>query len=305
MTRNKDVMTNAAVFSCLGLGDGLIALVLSHNLSQNGYEVTTFHPSLSGLQRWFPHLPIRSFPAVGELALYDRFFIVYEKSPQMEAILKHCEEHYPDKTCVLNPIATKKTDYPYWSHGRFDGSISFVDNLVHFCKETLRLESVTKSNGIIPPAGVQPFKEPKRVIIHPTSTKESKNWPREKYLALAEELRALGYFPSFTVSSKERGDWQGVELSSLDSLARHVCESGYMVGNDSGVGHLASCLGLPTVTVCPRKAQAQFWRPAWQRGEVILPAGWIPNFKGFRLRDQHWKRWIGVSKVVKAFLRLS
>ena len=33
----------AAVFSSKGIGDGLISLILSHNLHLNGYNVVTFH----------------------------------------------------------------------------------------------------------------------------------------------------------------------------------------------------------------------------------------------------------------------
>ena len=52
-----------AVFSCKGLGDGLVSLVISHNMSINGWKVDTFHnKQLNQLQSWFPHLPISSFP---------------------------------------------------------------------------------------------------------------------------------------------------------------------------------------------------------------------------------------------------
>ena len=307
-------MTKCAIFSCLGLGDGLIAQVLSNNLSLNGYKVTTFHPSLSGLQRWFPELPITRFPSQKDmpkaLQEFDRFFIIYEKSIWMQAVLRHCETLYPDKTRVLNPIATPKTDYAYWSHGRFDGRRPFVENLMGFCREILQMPLVTKSNGIVPPANVQLRKAAKRVVIHPTSSRESKNWPKEKYLGLAEELKKRGFIPAFIMSSAEKQAWGEVhhevpDLEDLDAMARYVAESGYMVGNDSGIGHLASCLGLSTVTLCPRKIQADFWRPAWSRGAVLVPPGWIPNLKGMRLRDKYWKSWIPVSKVLQSFLHLT
>src|SRR5690348_18510042 len=42
-------MQHCAVFSCQGMGDGLISLVLSNNLHLNGAEATTFHPFLNEL----------------------------------------------------------------------------------------------------------------------------------------------------------------------------------------------------------------------------------------------------------------
>jgi hypothetical protein len=306
-------MTRDAVFSCLGLGDGLIALVLSNNLHLNGGEVTTFHPFLGELQPGFPHLPLRKFPPPEEmdslLSGYDRFFIILEKSPWMQAILAHCQQHYPERTTVLNPIATGNRDYPFWEQGRFDGTRSFVENLYTFCQDVLKFTVVTKSNGIVVPEGIKPRKFEKRVIIHPTSSREGKNWPREKYIQLALELQRRDFSPSFLLTLEERRYW---DLEKLDTplfsthmeMAAFVSESGYMIGNDSGIGHLASCLGLPTVTICRSAQNARFWRPGWSLGKVIAPSPWIPNLKGFRLRDRYWKKWISVGNVVDQFNHL-
>src|SRR5579883_972132 len=120
-----------AIFSCLGLGDGLLTLVLANNLHLHGHETVTFHPSLSALQEWFPHLPIQPFPPT--LSPFDRYFIFYEKSPWMQSILSECLSNHRARTTVLNPIATPNTDYPYWEEGRFDGNLPFAENLYRFC----------------------------------------------------------------------------------------------------------------------------------------------------------------------------
>lgn len=299
-------MPRYAVFSCLGLGDGLIALVLSNNLQLNGGDVTTFHPFLDGLQEWFPSQKIARFPSEEKLEqilrTFDRFFIIHEKSSWMQAILQWCMQNCPEKTKVLNPIATYKNDYPYWEHGCFDGKRSFVENLYVFCECILKLRVVTRSNGITVPRGVDPKKYSKRVVIHPFSSREGKNWPVDKYILLAEQLQKKGFESSFILSEKERRDcFPAPHFSCLAEMARHVAESGYMIGNDSGIGHLASCLGLPTLTICRSLKASLFWRPAWARGEVMTPSAWIPNVKGLRLRDRHWKKWISVKAVVKVF----
>jgi heptosyltransferase III len=306
-------MTRCAVFSCMGLGDGLIALVLSNNLQLNGGAVETFHPFLGSLQEWFPHLPIRGFPSVEKmeevLAGFDRFFIILEKTPWMQSILEICQKKYPKKTTVLNPIATPNRDYPYWESGRFDGNRTFVENLYAFCKDILKFNVVTKSNGIVAPEQLLPRRFDKRVVMHPTSSREGKNWPREKYLRLAHQLREEGYSPAMILTEDERKGWDlsGIEaphFAGLPEMAAYVCESGYMIGNDSGIGHLASCLGLPTLTICRSAQNSKFWRPSWARGEVVLPSGLVPNIKGLRLRDQHWKKWISVGKVLRSFSEL-
>jgi hypothetical protein len=355
----------------MGLGDGLIALVLSNNLHLNGAEVTTFHPFLANLQEWFPHLPLRSFPLPddleGILEGFDHYFLIYEKTPWMQAVLGHCQTFYPKRTTVLNPIATANRDYPYWEEGRFDGTRSFVENLYRYCKDVLRFAVATKSNGIEIPNHVRSKRFMNRVIFHPTSSRPGKNWKEEKYCALAAKLQDKGFAASFILTEEERQGWELNALycdrsscvnlgwlrlrqivpprspcysamvslartallrfgfvslspnshnlsgrsidapvfSGLSELAAFVCESGYMIGNDSGIGHLASCLGLPTVTICRNEQSVRFWRPAWAPGRIITPSKWIPNVKGLRLRDKHWKKWISVNKVFDEFLNLT
>ena len=307
-------MQRCAVFSCFGLGDGLITLVLANNLQLNGGVVTTFHPSLGAFKGWFPHHQIRSFPPLEEmeavLGQFDRFFIMYEKSAWMQAVLKLCHEKFREQTTVLNPIATPRRDYPYWEGGRFDGNCSFVENLYVFCKDVLGFAVVTKSNGIVFPETVRPRRFEKRVILHPMSSREGKNWSRGKFLELSKRLGAMGYMPAMILTQEERVGWdlQGVEaplFANLSEMASYVGESGYMIGNDSGIGHLASCLGIPTLTICRSAQVSRFWRPAWgSRGEVVTPSSWIPNVKGLRLRDKYWKRWVSVTKVLESFKRL-
>lgn len=296
-----------AVISCLGLGDGLLALVLSHNLAQNGHQVETLHPFLNQLQDWFPHLPIRSFPGEEELIEeFQSFFFIYDK--KMDKVIEKCSEKYPQSTYILNPIATPKCDYRYWEMGRFNGRLPFSDNLMHFCRDVLKLERATKENGIKIPEKLTNRKYSKRVIIHPTSSRPSKNWPKKKFLALSQRLQEDGYDPVWILTEEERKQWPDCHapaFANLAEIAAYIAESGSMIGNDSGIGHLASCLGLPTLTICRHQMVADFWRPSWSRGEVVLPPTWIPNLKGFRFRDHHWQKFVSVEKLHRAFSSLS
>ncbi|MFI5334407.1 MAG: glycosyltransferase family 9 protein [Chlamydiales bacterium] len=303
-----------AVLSCMGLGDGLISLILSQNLYLNGWQPVTFHPFLSGLQSWFPHLPIASFPAEEKIAAtfdeFEKIFLFYEKSPGMLAILKYCEERCPEKLTVLNPIATPNRDYPYWENGRFDGNYPFAENLFHYCKDVLKLKKTSLENGIQPPSAAIARAHPERVILHPMSSRDGKNWPKEKFVELSSLLVKGGYEPKFILTQQEKEAWKEFHIdapafSSLNDLAHFIYESGYMIGNDSGIGHLASCLGVPTLTICRNIYSAKFWRPAWTHGEVIFPSPLVPNLKLLRWRDRHWKRWISVPQVMKRFKSLA
>ncbi len=294
-----------AVFPCLGLGDGLIALILSHNLKQNGHEVDTFHPFMSQMQPLFPELPILPRPQdPASLQNYDRIFFIYEKLDWMQSFIKEALVHHREKTTILNPIATPNQDYPYWEEGRFDGTKPFVHNLVTYCTEQLQLENPTKDNGFILPPHIESKKYPKRVILHPTSSRPGKNWPAPKFLKLANRLSTAGYEPVFILTEKEKADWPQIgapHFENLETLTHFIAESGSMIGNDSGIGHLASLVGLPTLTICRSKLSAPFWRPAWTPGVVLTPPPFIPNLKGLRLRDKKWQAFIPVRTVYSAF----
>jgi len=297
-----------AVFSSLGLGDGLLALILSNNLQKNNWDVITFHDPLKELASWFPLQKIASFPLIEELAVYQRIFIFFEKTSRMQPIIQECLSKYRAITTMINPIATAHTDYPFWEESRFNGAISFADNLLQFCKTGLQLEKTTKENGISPPAEWRAGRFSKRVILHPTSSKEDKNWPKKKYLLLAKKLQIEGFEPVFALHPQERADWLQLEtctpaphFSTLSELAAYVYESGYFIGNDSGIGHLASCLGLPTLTICRNKQTAQFWRPSWSPGVILHPSMLIPNIKHMRWRDKYWKQSISVNRVISTF----
>lgn len=294
-----------AVFSCKGLGDGLISSILCHNLARNQNEVTLFHPFLSSLQSWMPTFTISSFPLeLSSLGEFDAFFFFYENTPQMKGILSYCHRLYPKRTKILNPIASNKNDFPHWKEGHFDASRCFVDNLECYCREILRLQNVTRENGLIVPNKVQRKRFLNRVVLHPTSSREGKNWTKEKYLDLADQLAREGYEPSFVLMQRERELFPELEVpvfTDLDQLASYVAESGWMIGNCSGIGHLASSLGIPTVTICRSRRIANFWRPGWSPGELVTPKEWIPNVKILRLRDRFWKNWISVRAVRNAF----
>ncbi|HSX12203.1 MAG TPA: glycosyltransferase family 9 protein [Rhabdochlamydiaceae bacterium] len=291
---------HTAVFSGLALGDGLIAMVLAHNLFLNGHKVVLFHRFLGELQSWFPHIPIQPYPP--DLKNFERFFLICENTSWMQELLQTVLTKHRDKTTVLNPIATPNTDYRFWEEGRFNGSKPFAENLYLFCRNVLELSHAVRENGIVVPQEVTPKKYPHRIVLHPMSSRATKNWPKEKFLKLRQLLQLQGYDPCFIVAPHEKEGWEEAYcLNSLSELASFICESGYMIGNDSGIGHLASCLGVPTLTICRNARLAHFWRPSWAQGELCLPSKWLPNLKGLRLRDRFWQKAVSVDKVLHAF----
>jgi ADP-heptose:LPS heptosyltransferase len=77
-----------------------------------------------------------------------------------------------------------------------------------------------------------------------------------------------------------------------------------MIGNDSGIGHLASNLKIPTLTIFASRRKKTLWRCDFFQNDIIYPLPLI-NIKGFRIRDKYWYKTIFVFNILKKFNKLT
>jgi ADP-heptose:LPS heptosyltransferase len=134
-------------------------------------------------------------------------------------------------------------------------------------------------------------------------------WPRNKFLALVRKLVQRDFQPTFLVAPCERHTWlmdheAAPRLQSFDSLgdvAAWIAESGWFIGNDSGLGHLASALGVPTLSLFMRRGIARTWRPNWGHGAIVLPYNLL---LGGALKERYWKAALTDGRVLRSFDRL-
>jgi len=79
----------------------------------------------------------------------------------------------------------------------------------------------------------------RRILIHAGAGQPVRVWPRERFIKLAAELEGLGWHTEIVDDSLV-----GIErlMDKLDSFDRFI-------GNDSGPGHIAALLGVPTFTI--------------------------------------------------------
>ncbi|WP_309235085.1 glycosyltransferase family 9 protein [Paraburkholderia youngii] len=77
-----------------------------------------------------------------------------------------------------------------------------------------------------------------------------------------------------------------------------MAEAGWFIGNDSGLGHLASAIGVPTLSLFMRSGLARTCRPGWSPGAIVLPLNVVPTG---RLRERCWKRLMSVRRVLRGF----
>lgn len=280
-----------AVVCARGLGDALLSMVLAHNLTLSGVCVTVFSSILSELKEWFPNYQILPFPAPHQ---FETVFATFDTIIAADHSLINEHHQFGNQLIVLK-------------EENFNKSRTMVENLQVISAEILSLPVASCENGITPPHGVIWRAHPNRVIIHPMSSDVKKNWPAEKFIALGHYLEKEGFYPYFCMCPSERVSWKTSvpedrlpHFLTISALAAFVYESGYLIGNDSGVGHLASLLNIPTLTLFARKSYSTLWRPGWGPGKVVCP----PNILfGSRMKQKYWKNLLSVRRVRKAFIR--
>ena len=299
-------MKNFAVVCADGIGDALITSIAAHTLRKAGHRATVFSTHLKnfgGLLEEGEYLPMAQDWGQA-LKTFDAVILQHEDTPRAREIISFRKQGVS--------VYVIYTNYRTSKHGPlalgFDYPVDEGKPMVHNVCQAMQALFGLCANGqnCLPPTlPLTHRKWDKRVLIHPTSTREDKNWLKKRFLKLSHALTHLGYDPMFILSPKEREEWPDAPLfSSLEELATTVYESGFLIGNDSGPAHLASYYKIPHIVICQGR-QMPLWSPGWHPPQIIRPPRWVPNIKGMRLREDKWKHFIPVSRVVHAFLNLA
>jgi heptosyltransferase-2 len=128
----------------------------------------------------------------------------------------------------------------------------------------------------------------RRIVIHTGAAQAPRRWPAERFAQIATRLRAAG--------------WDVVQLddtlTDLDTLLSTLATAECFIGNDSGPGHLAALLGVPTFTIFGPSLPEQFStlhpRAAWIEG---APCRYRPCFDTCRFAEPHCIRAVTVDDV--------
>jgi hypothetical protein len=292
MDREPFIGGSVAVLGGVGLGDSLIEMVFAQNALRCGYKTTIYSNVLFPLAAWFPeHQVLPVFPQeriVEELVGYDWIFA----------------SHFPEEQ-VGRQFHDRWVDYDRMCQD----DRTQVENLVAISRQVLATDNPTAENGIVAPDRFVQRRFPNRVCLHPTSAEVNKNWLPERFLQLACRLAEAEFDVCFIMSAGEIAEWRPIikdayplqGFADVADCAGFIYESGYFIGNDSGGAHLASCLGIPTVTIHGRTKKARKWKPGWGEIEVVTPR---VNLIGSFLRQRYWKYFLPVISVERSFFKL-
>ena len=118
------------------------------------------------------------------------------------------------------------------------------------------------------------------VVVHPGSGSETKNWPRPRFLELAKKLRAGGRTVRLIVGEVEQEKWAQGEIAAFADVAQVTTPASYVelfeeyksaglvIANDSGPGHLAGVMGIPTLSLFG-PSDPNVWRPLGPRVKIL------------------------------------
>ena len=321
------------IFPSAGLGDGIIQLILAQNLARLELCVDYFHHFIVDLNDYVGLINVYDPHEKDLEKLLTMYDVILIDSGAKGIDLSKFYNKFRDKIATytlgqINPYSIRKKQRlfnPYFNapkllinnhqveFDRFNGKslrappylgLSVADQIVHFLKSNLLVKSAFVELDFSWPQHWVKQKNINKILIHPCSSSENKNWLAQRYIELARNLKQQGYMPVFTVSPDERNDW--VKLignqfpmpcfESLDCLARYYYESGMLIGNDSGNGHLASAVGLPTITIVNRRSRNFAWRPKWSRNKVIKPL-----ISRKLVGNYYWKHTISIKRVLNTF----
>jgi len=273
------------------LGDTLLGMIVVNNLRRQGYPVEVFSQVIYGLGEWFPKVTV--FP----------FSEFKNKASTYQHIWFERPNRWVDKiTCPQAKSVLVFKDSPLY---RLALPMSTILQLI--CQYELGMAHPVLDNGLVIPESTRRTKDPQKIIIHPTSSSRLKTWPLQNFIHLAHLMKKQGFQPEFIVSPQDRKIAFRLREAGMDcfissdmlAVARQLYTASWFVGNDSGIGQLASNVGIPTITLFTMARKALRWQPCWAPALAVLPtlSEKIPEL----LRSLLWKHWITPEAVFAAF----
>ena len=324
-----------ALVSFDSLGDGLIYLMMAENLRQNGFDITCYGQIAYQMRHWLPQLNIEPYPEPLQFeATFDAYDLAIVSPPRF--VRNKMDAPYTEKLAQKYILICQKTPESWcFDHTErikttrntqifeqlkgllnSSGSIRFKaftdENVVEMCvqylREKMQLTKVSKTLALTPPVGLQHRRFLKRIVVCPDSAgPEQKNWSPTSFIKLCYALQARGYAPEIVVAPNHHAEWLAMPGNSfhtpcfpdIGQLCAYLYESAVVIANDSGNGHLASFLNIPTITLYRKRNPRFHWRPDWGRSLVVCPRFTLPWFGGAL-----WKPFLRRSQILAALEKL-
>lgn len=308
MHSNKKI----AIVPFPALGDITICLRLAQNLTTSGYTVTLYANLITSANCYFPWLKLESLPTVPDVIISEYDVILLDTmSPWVKEYLNHFEvsenillftaKNYsrdlPAKTFSIASVTSQTAGN--FKNRAFcldkNSAKNMIDWVDDYGRDVLGVEPESS-----PPFVAFQHSRPieNLVVIFPTTPNPKKNFTIKGFNKLARRLIEMKLRVEIVVMPHEKeklqAEFENISVKSFLELAQlieYLRTAKIVVSNDSGGGHLAAMLGIPTITIT-RKNKLFEWRPGYGLGNVVAP---IVTFK---LGGEHiWRPFISIKKI--------
>jgi len=146
-------------------------------------------------------------------------------------------------------------------------------------------------NPLIVPAD---HPEGRRVLVHVGAAQAVRIWPLDRFAWLVRQLEEAGWTVAVAGDENQVPQLKSLQVaqvtpcSSVRELVDRLTGVTAFIGNDSGPGHVAALLGIPTFTIFGPQLPEWFApahpRAAWIEGEACP---WKPCFDSCRFPRPH------------------
>lgn len=224
-----------------GLGDSLLIYPVLEILTKNGYEVTVW-----GNPEYFK---------MAELANFCKKAYFYEPKGSFDKIIIFSKnrELIKDKMAVyVNPLPDKKI----W--------------IVKYYLEVLGFEDEEFSLTLKLPLSIK--KADNLCIIHPSSGSKKKNPAPHFFIKLENLIRSAGFNVLFLLGPAEK-ELEKIFKNSFYiedpvEIAKLLLKASLYIGLDSGVSHMSSYLGVPSIVIYG-PTDPDIWHPVGKNLVII------------------------------------
>ena len=117
---------------------------------------------------------------------------------------------------------------------------------------------------------VAPGGEGGAAVLHPFAARPDKEWPRDRFVAVARHLREPVILAGPGDDCSAFREFRVMRDASLDEVKRVLAGAHVFVGNDSGPAHMAAAFGVPVVVMFG-PSDPVTWAP-WRTESQILTA---------------------------------
>jgi ADP-heptose:LPS heptosyltransferase len=266
-------------------------------------DLVTAVPALRAIARAFPlHERVLAAPRhlepLAQLSrAVDRVVDVAPLAPlpaalQHAAIAVNLHGRGPESTCALAAAApdrliafrcdavARTASAPQWRPDEHE-----VDRWCRLLTES-GIDANAADRRLAPPRVAPPPAAVNSTIVHPGASAPSRRWPAVRFAAVARAERAAGRRVVITGDATERvlarrvarqagldDDAVLAGETSLLQLAAAVCAADRVCSGDTGIAHLATAFGTPSVTLFGPVSPAHWGPPPGDARHVALWAG--------------------------------